>query len=62
MLLSTLKKILLKSALHLMVKWEVVSPNSSMFSSRFTLFPTFKKKKNWCTKIIRGGGGVLNFF
>ena len=27
-----------------------------MFSSRFMLFPTFKKKK-WCKKIIRGGGG-----
>ena len=30
-----------------------------MFSSRFMLFPTFKKK--WCKKISGGGGGgVLN--
>ena len=28
MLFSTLKKIILKSALHLLVNWEVVSPNS----------------------------------
>ena len=28
------------------------------------LFPTLKKKKNWCKKKIGGGGGgvVLNFF
>ena len=31
-----------------------------MFSSRFMLFPTLKKK-NWCKK-IRGGGGVDFFF
>ena len=27
-----------------------------MFSSRFMLFPTLKKK-NWCTKKSGGGGG-----
>ena len=27
-----------------------------MFSSRFMLFPTLKKK-NWCTKKFGGGGG-----
>ena len=33
-----------------------------MFSSRFMLFPTYKKK-NWCKKKNSGGGGgVLNFF
>ena len=33
-----------------------------MFSSRFMLFPTLKKIKNWCKKKIGGGGGVLIFF
>ena len=36
-----------------------------MFSSRFMLFPTFKKKKNWCKKKFGGGGGgggVLKYF
>ena len=39
-----------------------------MFSKRFMLFPTFKKKfgvkQNWGegVKKIRGGGGVLEFF
>ena len=28
-----------------------------MFSSRFMLFPTFKKKKIWCKKNNSGGGG-----
>ena len=31
-----------------------------MVSSRFMVFPTLKKKKkNWCKKKIRGGGGVF---
>ena len=29
-----------------------------MFSSRFMLFPTLKKK-NWCTKKFGGGGGGI---
>ena len=34
-----------------------------MFSSRFMLFPTFKKKKNLVWKKNSGGGGVvLKFF
>ena len=33
-----------------------------MFSSRFMLFPTLKKIKNWCKKKIRGGGGVEFLF
>ena len=32
-----------------------------MFSSRFMLFPTSKKKLIWCTKKFGGGGGVLIF-
>ena len=32
-----------------------------MFSSRFMLFPTLKKK-NWCKKKIRGGGVLIFFF
>ena len=31
------------------------------FSSRFMLFPTLKKKI-WCKKKIRGGGGGVEFF
>ena len=31
-----------------------------MFSSRFMLFPTLKKK-NWCKKKNRGGGGGVFF-
>ena len=38
----------------------IILPNF-MFSSRFMLFPTFKKKK-WCKKKIGGGGGVEIFF
>ena len=34
-----------------------ISEKKFMFSSRFMLFPTFKKKKIWCGKKIRGGGG-----
>ena len=45
--------------LHLLVKWEVVSPNSIFLvfniSSRFMLFPTLKKKIGVKNK-IRGGG------
>ena len=34
-----------------------------MLSSRFMLFPKFKKNKKWCRQKITGGGGqVLTFF
>ena len=33
-----------------------------MFSSRFMLFPTLKKIKNWCKKKIKSGGGGCGFF
>ena len=35
-----------------------------MFSSRFMLFPTLKKIKNWCKKknIPGGGGGGVTFY
>ena len=33
-----------------------------MFSSRFMLFPTFKKKKNGVKFFFRGGGGGVEIF
>ena len=65
MLFSTLKKYL-KVPLHLLVKWEVVSPlfpsydfvymggggGCNFFISHFMLFPTFLEKKIWEYKII----------
>ena len=62
MLFSTLKKIILKSALHLLVKWEVVSPNSrwgQLESISIYIYPLFP-----CSDFVSqmwgglGGGGV----
>ena len=58
MLFSTFKKIYRKQPLHLLVKWEVVSPNS-----RYPLYPLFP-----CSDFVSqmwgglGGGGGVMFF
>ena len=38
------------------IKFEIYFFQNFMFSKRFMLFPTFKKKI-WCKKKIGGGGG-----